>query len=195
MFPKEGEAVPEVRFPEFVEEWENHKLGEVVNIIMGQSPNGENYTDNSEDYILVQGNADIKNGWVLPRVWTTQVTKTAQKGDIILSVRAPVGDVGKTDYDVVIGRGVAAIQGNDFIFQLLSKMKNDGFWIKFSTGSTFESINSTDLREAAIKIPAQAEQIKIGNFFKQLDQVIALHEQELEALQQTKNAFLQKMFV
>ena len=89
---------------------------------MGQSPDSKNYTDNPNDYILVQGNADMKNCRVIPRVWTTQVTKLAEKGDLILSVRAPVGDIGKTDYTVVLGRGVAAIKGNDFLFYLLSKI-------------------------------------------------------------------------
>ncbi|UAL49804.1 restriction endonuclease subunit S (plasmid) [Sutcliffiella horikoshii] len=195
MFPKEGESVPEVRFPGFNEKWEKCKLGEIVNITMGQSPNGENYTVNPNDHILVQGNADIKNGWVTPRVWTTQVTKTAIKGDIILSVRAPVGDVGKTQYDVVLGRGVAGIKGNEFIFQTLVKMKSNGFWTRYSTGSTFESINSIDLKEAIISVPEGAEQTKIGNFFKQLDNTISLHQRELDALKETKKAFLQRMFV
>lgn len=195
MFPKEGESVPEIRFPGFTGEWEQRKLGQVANINMGQSPNGENYTENPDDHILVQGNADIKNGWVAPRVWTTQVTKSADKGDIILSVRAPVGDVGKTQYDVVLGRGVAGIKGNEFVFQLLSKMKSNGFWTRYSTGSTFESINSNDLKEAIISIPEEAEQTKIGNFFKQLDDTIAHHQRELDALKETKKAFLQKMFV
>lgn len=195
MFPKEGESIPEIRFPEFVRDWECYKLGEIVEVTMGHSPKGENYTKNPHDNILVQGNADIKNGWVVPRLWTTQITKVANKGDIILSVRAPVGDVGKTHYDVVIGRGVAAIKGNEFIYQLLLKMKVDDFWKKFSTGSTFESINSTDIKEATIRVPNELEQTKIGNFLKQLDETIALHEQELDILKETKKAFLQKMFV
>jgi type I restriction enzyme S subunit len=162
---------------------------------MGQSPNSENYTDNPNDYILVQGNADMKNNRVVPRVWTTQVTKQAEKGDLILSVRAPVGDIGKTDYDVVLGRGVAAIKGNNFIFQQLGKMKENGYWNRYSTGSTFESINSKDIREALIIIPDVKEQQKIGVFFKQLDDTITLHQRELELLQLTKKAFLQKLFV
>lgn len=195
MFPKEGESVPEVRFPGFTRNWEQRKLGEIVEITMGQSPNGENYTENPDDHILVQGNADMKNGWVAPRVWTTQVTKIAEKGDIILSVRAPVGDVGKTQYDVVLGRGVAGIKGNEFIFQSLIKMKSNGFWTRYSTGSTFESINSNDLKEAIISLPEEAEQTEIGNFLKQLDETIALYQLELDALKKTKKAFLQKMFV
>ena len=179
MFPKNGAKVPELRFAGFADDWEQRKLGDEVRIVMGQSPNSENYTDDPNDYILVQGNADMKNGRVLPRVWTTQVTKQAEKDDLILSVRAPVGDIGKTAYDVVIGRGVAAIKGNEFIFQNLGKMKSDGYWTRYSTGSTFESINSTDIKEAIISVPAIEEQDKIGSFFQQLDETIALHQRKL----------------
>ena len=186
--------VPELRFKGFTDDWEERKLGDEVRIVMGQSPNSENYTDDPNDYILVQGNADMKNGRVLPRVWTTQVTKQAEKDDLILSVRAPVGDIGKTAYDVVIGRGVAAIKGNEFIFQNLGKMKSDGYWTRYSTGSTFESINSTDIKEAIISVPAIEEQDKIGSFFKQLDETIALHQRKLDLLKEQKKGYLQKMF-
>ena len=195
MFPKNGAKVPELRFAGFADDWEQRKLGDEVRIVMGQSPNSENYTDDPNDYILVQGNADMKNGRVLPRVWTTQVTKQAEKDDLILSVRAPVGDIGKTAYDVVIGRGVAAIKGNEFIFQNLGKMKSDGYWTRYSTGSTFESINSTDIKEAIISVPAIEEQDKIGSFFQQLDETIALHQRKLDLLKEQKKGFLQKMFV
>ncbi|TFI66068.1 hypothetical protein CKN82_12755 [Carnobacterium divergens] len=186
--------VPELRFKGFTDDWEERKLGDEVRIVMGQSPNSENYTDDPNDYILVQGNADMKNGRVFPRVWTTQITKQAKKDDLILSVRAPVGDIGKTAYDVVIGRGVAAIKGNEFIFQNLGKMKSDGYWTRYSTGSTFESINSTDIKEAIISIPAIEEQNKIGSFFKQLDNTIALHQRKLDLLKEQKKGYLQKMF-
>ncbi|MDT2806216.1 restriction endonuclease subunit S [Vagococcus lutrae] len=185
---------PKIRFKGYTDEWQQRKLGEIAEIIMGQSPKGENYTENPDDHILVQGNADMKNGRVVPRVWTTQITKQANPEDIILSVRAPVGDVGKTDFNVVLGRGVAAIKGNEFIYQNLKKMKETGFWTRFSTGSTFESINSTDLKDALLLLPSNEEQIEIGNFFKQLDDTIALHQRKLEALEKTKKSFLQKMF-
>ncbi|WP_413523763.1 restriction endonuclease subunit S [Latilactobacillus curvatus] len=174
--------------------WEERKLGDEVLIVMGQSPNSENYTDNPNDHILVQGNADMKNGHVFPRVWTTQVTKQAEKNDLILSVRAPVGDIGKTAYDVVIGRGVAAIKGNEFIFQNLGKMKSNGYWTRYSTGSTFESINSSDIKEAIISIPRIEEQQKIGSFFKQLDDTIALHQRKHDLLKKLKQGYLQQMF-
>lgn len=185
---------PEVRFPEFKEDWQYCKLDEEVQIVMGQSPSSENYTENPTDKVLVQGNADIKNGKVVPRVWTTQITKEANKNDLILSVRAPVGDVGKTDYDVVLGRGVAGIKGNEFIYQQLVNMKSNGYWTRYSTGSTFESINSNDIKEALIVVPKKDEQDKIGSFLLQIDRNINLHQQELTTLKQTKQGFLQKMF-
>ena len=193
---KNKKLVPKRRFKEFQnsDAWEQRELGEVVQITMGQSPLGSNYTENPSDYILVQGNADMKNGKVFPRIWTTQVTKTAEPDDIILSVRAPVGDVGKTDYNVVLGRGVAGIKGNEFIYQLLSKMKSNSYWGKYSTGSTFDSINSNDLKEANICIPSINEQVQIGSFFRNLDQTIAFQQRKLEKMKSMKSAYLSEMF-
>lgn len=195
MFPKAGQTVPEIRLDGFEGEWEIKVLSEVTNITMGQSPKSENYTDNPNDYILVQGNADIKDKQVVPRLWTTEVTKMAEIGDIILTVRAPVGDIGKTDYNVVIGRGVAAIKGNDFIFYTLEKMKMTGFWNRFSTGSTFESISSNDIKEAIIQIPTLEEQQAIGTYFSNLDNLITAHQEKISQLETLKKKLLQDMFI
>ncbi|WP_105147139.1 restriction endonuclease subunit S [Streptococcus suis] len=196
MFPKgNGNDFPELRFPEFTDAWKQRKLGEVAVVVMGQSPDSKNYTNNPLDNILVQGNADLKNGNVEPRVWTTQITKIAEKGDIIVSVRAPVGDVAKTRYKVVLGRGVAGIKGNDFIYQTLIRMKQFGYWMKLSTGSTFESINSGDIKSSLIPLPSLPEQEAIGSFFSDLDQLITLHQRQLDHLKLLKKALLQQMFI
>lgn len=195
MFPKTGHTVPEIRLDGFEGEWETKILSEVTNITMGQSPKSENYTDNPNDYILVQGNADIKDKQVVPRLWTTEVTKMAEIGDIILTVRAPVGDIGKTDYNVVIGRGVAAIKGNDFIFYTLEKMKMTGFWNRFSTGSTFDSISSNDIKEAIIQIPTLKEQQAIGSYFYNLDQLITSYQEKISQLETLKKKLLQDMYI
>jgi len=186
---------PAIRFEGFSGAWEEKALGAVTEITMGQSPNGENYTNNPKDHILVQGNADMKNGIVEPRIWTTQVTKTADAGDLIFSVRAPVGEIGKTLHDIVIGRGVAAINGNEFIFQSLIKMNENGYWNKLSAGSTFDSINSIDLSSAVIQLTCEKEQTKIGNLFKNLDTLINQHQSQLKKLSHIKQACLAKMFV
>ncbi|HEP6034206.1 TPA: restriction endonuclease subunit S [Streptococcus pyogenes] len=185
---------PQYRFDGFEGEWEEKELGDIVQITMGQSPSSQNYTTNPSNYILVQGNADIKNGYVFPRVWTTQITKQADKGDIILSVRAPVGDVGKTNYHVIIGRGVAAIKGNEFIFQILKYLKEIGYWKRISTGSTFDSISSSNIKYAKIQIPSLPEQEAIGELFQTVEQLIQLQDQKLATLKEQKQTFLRKMF-
>lgn len=186
---------PKIRFKGFTDDWEQRKLGEMCQITMGQSPDGSTYSDEPSEYILVQGNADLKDGWVAPRVWTTQKTKMAQAGDLIMSVRAPAGAMGKTAYDVVIGRGVAAIKGNEFIYQTLVKYDRDGYWKKLAAGSTFESINSNEVKGAIIYVPQDIrEQEKIGEYFSELDYLITLHQRKCDETKQLKKFMLQKMF-
>ena len=190
----ENDKKPSIRFTGFTVAWEQRELGDVVQITMGQSPDGSSYTDIPSDYILVQGNADLKNGWVTPRVWTSQVTKKAEAGDLIMSVRAPAGEMGKTAYNAVIGRGVAAIKGNEFIFQSLVKMNFEGYWKRLSCGSTFESLNSDNIKSAEIMIPHLNEQMQIGAFFYNLDNLITLHQRKYEKLVIMKKSMLGKMF-
>ncbi|EKQ20390.1 EcoKI restriction-modification system protein HsdS [Lacticaseibacillus paracasei] len=174
--------------------WEKRKLGEVATITMGQSPDSKNYTLNPQDHILVQGNADIKNGWVEPRVWTTQITKIAKKGSVLLSVRAPVGEVSKTAFDVVLGRGVASVGQTDFLYQYLITLKINGFWLRYSTGSTFDSINSADIKDAIIFLPKKNEQDRIAKTLNCIDSLIAATQHKIDALEQTKKALLQRLF-
>ena len=185
---------PAIRFKGFTDAWEQRKLGDTVQITMGQSPDGSTYSDVPSDYILVQGNADLQNGWVFPRVWTSQMTKKADVGDLIMSVRAPAGAMGKTAYNAVIGRGVAAIKGNEFIYQLLVKMDSDGYWKALSCGSTFESLNSDNIKNADVLIPDVAEQEKIGEYFANLDCLITLHQRKYDKLTNVKKSMLEKMF-
>lgn len=195
LFPEKGRNMPRLRFNNFNEVWELCKLDETSQIVMGQSPSSKNYTKNPSDFILVQGNADIKEGKVSPRVWTTEITKKAEKGDLILTVRAPVGEVGKTDYDIVLGRGVASINGNEFVYQLLLRMQQSNYWSRFSSGSTFESINSADVKNASFFSPDLKEQDYIGKFLERFDTAITLHHHKLELIKKLKEAYLQKMFI
>ena len=161
---------------------------------MGQSPSSKNYTDNPNDDILVQGNADLKDGKVVPRLWTKEITKTIDKGGIILTVRAPVGDVAKTDYKVVLGRGVAGIKGNDYIYQFLQKLQYNRYWVSLSSGSTFESINSNDIKDLIIDIPSIEEQTKISMLLNNVNSIITLHQRKLDNLKLKKKTLLQKLF-
>lgn len=191
---KEKRRVPKLRFPGFTEDWEQRKLSDITDVIMGQSPSSKNYTDNPNDNILVQGNADLKDGKVIPRLWTKEITKTIDKNGIILTVRAPVGDVAKTDYKVVLGRGVAGIKGNDFIYHFLQKLQYNRHWISLSSGSTFESINSNDIKDLIIDIPSIEEQNKISILLNNINSIITLHQRKLDNLKLKKKALLQKLF-
>ena len=187
--------IPAIRFKGFTDPWEQRKLGDIAEVTMGQSPSGTCYTDNPNDAILVQGNADLKNGWVYPRVWTTEITKTASRGDLIMSVRAPVGAMGKTAFDVVLGRGVAGIKGDEFLFQALSKIESDGYWTTVSAGSTFDSISGDELRNTAINYLSDTEERKrIGYYFQKFDHLITLHQRKYEKLSVLKKSLLEKMF-
>ncbi|MYY95334.1 restriction endonuclease subunit S, partial [Lactobacillus salivarius] len=156
--------------------WERKKLGIYVPITMGQSPNSKNYTNNPRDNILVQGNADLYNNRVLKRTFTTEVTKIADRNDILISVRAPVGDIARNQYEsIVIGRGIAAIKGNNFLYYQLEKMNNSGFWKKYIAGSTFESITGKDLKSSDIYISNHKEEKSIGDIFQTLTKTIQLH--------------------
>lgn len=186
---------PNVRFEGFSGEWEERRLEELCEVTMGQSPDGSTYSDEPSDYILVQGNADLKDGWVFPRIWTTQKTKTAQAGDLIMSVRAPAGAMGKTAYDVVLGRGVAGIKGNEFVYQTLVKFDSNGYWKKLAAGSTFESVNSDAVKGAVLLVPQDVEeQEKIGQYFARLDYLITLHQRKYDGIKELKKYMLQKMF-
>ena len=187
--------VPKLRFNGFDANWIQCKLEKEALLTMGQSPSGSTYSDQPSTYILVQGNADLKNGWVKPRIWTTQITKLAKKGDIIITVRAPAGKVGRTNFDVVLGRGVASIQGNDFIFYLLSKMDMNKYWKKYAAGSTFESINSNDIKNTRVHVPNLPEQNRIANLFLRLDDLIRFQQNKLNNLQKTKQFLFQNMFI
>lgn len=186
--------VPALRFPGFSGEWERKSLGDIVEIVMGQSPDGSNYFNKPCGKILVQGNADIKDGWVVPRIWTTQITKVAKAGDLIMSVRAPAGEMGRTAYDVVLGRGVAAIKGNDFIYHLLVNLNQKGYWKNFAAGSTFESLNADNIRQAIVGITSLMEQNEIGGFFENIDREISSVQRKIRKFQQFRQAMLTKLF-
>ena len=180
---KEGQRkAPILRFKGFTDDWEQRKLGKQNKITMGQSPSSKNYTDNPQDWILIQGNADLKNGKVSPRIYTSQLTKKADIGDIILTVRAPVGEVAITNYNAVLGRGVAAIKGNLFIYFALEKFKANNKWNMYSSGSTFDSITGKDLNNLPLFFPSETEENKIGELLNKLDNLLTLYAKKSSCL-------------
>ena len=177
-------------------EWEDKKLGDIANITMGQSPSSSCY---NEEYIglpLIQGNADIKDRKTEPRVYTSEITKTCDIGDIIMSVRAPVGAISMSLHNACIGRGVCSIKPKysvEYVYQFL--LKHESKWSQVSQGSTFESVNSNDIKSLKIPFPNLDEQKKIGNFLGNIDNKIEKEQEKLDSLNEYKKGLLQQMFV
>ena len=186
--------VPKLRFKEFTDEWKENKLHDIAKITMGQSPNSENYTYDSSDTLLIQGNADLYNGKVIPRLFTKQITKTCDKKDIIMTVRAPVGDIAISDYYACIGRGVCSIKSSKFIYHYLDYLKEKGYWKKISKGSTIDSITSDNIKSLVIKTPSRKEQEKIIRTIDLINKKIELQTRKIEALKLFKSYTKSEIF-
>ncbi|HDI6005547.1 TPA: restriction endonuclease subunit S [Escherichia coli] len=180
----------------FSGEWKSYHLSHVTVIVMGSSPKSEAYNENGIGLPLLQGNADIKNRISAPRVFTSEITKECEIGDILLSVRAPVGTVAISEHKACIGRGIAALHAKpnfdqSFIYQFLLWFEPK--WGSLSQGSTFESINSDDIKNLKIKMPNFGEQQKIAAVLSTADQEISALQQKLDALKQEKKALMQQL--
>lgn len=175
------------------EDWEVKVLGEIANINMGQSPSSSNYNNSALGLPLVQGNADIQNRKTIIRNYTSQITKKCNEGDIIMSVRAPVGEIARTEFAACIGRGVCAISyPNNFIYHYLIFIEPQ--WAKHSTGSTFDSVNSDTIRKLEIPLPpTKAEQTAIATILSDMDAEIAALETKLEKYREIKQGMMQEL--
>lgn len=182
---------PETGKP-FDDEWEEVRLGEVCIVIMGQSPNSINYNTNQKGLILLQGNLDLLNRKTNPRIWTTEITKTCEIGDIIMTVRAPVGYVARSLHKACLGRGVCAIRPNkipDYFFQFLLYFEVK--WNYFSQGSTFKAVSGADIRNLKIFLPSFNEKQEIASVLSLADKEIELLENELGQLKEQKRGLMQ----
>ena len=131
---------------EIPEGWEVKSLSDISKVTMGQSPEGENYNDIGNGKIFYQGRTDF--GFRIPdvRIFTTLSKKNAKKGDVLMSVRAPVGDLNIADSDCSIGRGIAALSSKEssYLFYLMKSFKSH-FELSDGTGTIFSSINKEEL--------------------------------------------------
>ena len=181
------------RLPGFTDKWVEKKLGEICSIIMGQSPSSEYYNTQNRGLPLIQGNADLENRQQVVRFYTSQITKECEKGDVIFSVRAPVGAVGKATHKSCLGRGVCAIKtDNDFLYHYLVYIEND--WSSFSKGSTFDSINSDELCQLSLVLPqTKKEQQAIATILSDMDKEIADLEAQRDKYRLLKSGMMQKL--
>jgi type I restriction enzyme S subunit len=183
----------QTRLPGFHGEWEVKRLGDVAEIVMGQSPSSANYNPSGVGLPLIQGNADIENRKTIKRIFTTQITKRGKSGDILMSVRAPVGEVSRAAFDVCLGRGVCAIRyENDFMYHYLIYLEPT--WAKHSKGSTFDSVNSADVKALEVHLPTNlSEQTAIAEMLGNMDAELAGLEQRREKTRALKQAMMQEL--
>lgn len=172
---------------EIPEEWTDKRLSEIANITMGQSPEGSSYNDDGNGTIFFQGSTDF--GWLFPtiRQYTVAPNRMAKKGDILLSVRAPVGDMNIANNDCCIGRGLAALNsktGSDgFLFYVMKYFKQI-FDRRNSEGTTFGSITKDDLHTLTLAYPTPellSEYDKVVTNYNKM-----IFEKSLENLELTK---------
>ena len=191
--------IPDLRFPEFENEgeWDKPKLSSVSDVIMGSSPSSLSYNENKIGLPLLQGNADIKNRLSTPRIYTTEITKECEIGDILLSVRAPVGTVAKSLHNACIGRGISALSAKkpnsqEYIYQWLFSYESS--WAKISQGGTFDAVNSDDIKNLLVPIPKPKEQQKIASCLSSLDALITAQSEKIEQLKLHKKGLMQNLF-
>jgi type I restriction enzyme S subunit len=136
--------------------WEDGCLSDIANITMGQSPPGESYNEEGKGMIFYQGCTDFGNRYPTIRKFTTSPTRFAKQGDILLSVRAPVGTLNISKEDCCIGRGLACMNSkNDAITYLFGVMTNlkQTFDRRNVSGTTFGAITKDDLFSLPVIIP------------------------------------------
>lgn len=178
------------------EGWRVGTIGDIAKITMGQSPNGESYNELGIGEVFYQGRAEFGIRFPKRRLFTTEPKRMAEKGDVLLSVRAPVGDINIASEKCCIGRGLAAIQSTDnhpsFILYTLMDLKRE-LDVFNGEGTVFGSINKDSLHSISTFIPLP-DQIDL---FEKIASAIDLHIEmnycEIERLQKIRDALLPKL--
>ena len=154
------------------------KLIDYANITMGQSPASKFYNSSGLGTPFLQGNRTFGRKYPSFDTWTTSVSKMARKGDVIMSVRAPVGELNIAPDDFCLGRGVCSIRSNDpnqeFLFYLLKYSISR--LLSKQTGTVFGSVNRNDIGNLVIDLPSYERRTKIGRILSAIDLKIQINE-------------------
>ena len=174
------------------------KLEDVCSINMGQSPESSSYNETGEGIPFFQGNADFGELHPTVRVWCNAPTKIAKQGDILISVRAPIGALNIANVKCCIGRGLAALSVNErlcyqkYLWYAL-ECKVDELNSK-GTGSTFKAINKKTLAETEISLPPLDEQRRIAAVLDKVSGLIAKRREQMDKLDELVKARFVEMF-
>ena len=177
------------------EGWKWGKLSDIANINMGQSPEGESLNTIGDGDIFYQGRTDFGVRFPDIRVYTTEAKKYAASYDILISVRAPVGDLNITRNKCAIGRGIAAITpkiGSSFVFYTL---QNQAAQFKKSNdeGTIFGSIGKEDLFELKVLVPEDKVVNEFNSNLEDIDKIIDTADMENSKMLKVKDLLLAKL--
>src|SRR5437660_1132384 len=170
------------------------KLSEIVEIIMGQSPPSSSYNLHQQGLPFFQGKADFGDLYPKMRVFCDKPQKIAQAGDILISVRAPVGSTNISPEKSCIGRGLAALRCGKRIngYYLLYFLRfHEPALVQLSNGSTFDAISKDDLENILVPLPPLAEQKRIAAILEKADRLRRLRRYALEL----SGTYLQSVFL
>ena len=179
----------------FNREWCEKPLSDLAVITMGQSPSSIFYNSRGEGLPLIQGNADIEDRKTTERVWTTQGNKHCDLGDLILTVRAPVGAVAVASKNACIGRGVCGLKpfgDSSFLFHALVYAEDR--WQALEQGSTFTAANSDQVGQFRISVPDdENEQRAIAEVLSDVDGLINALDALIAKKRAIKQATMQQL--
>jgi len=183
----------EVRIPEG---WEKISLDRACHVLMGQSPDGCTINQSKQGFPFLQGNAEFGEKYPNEKNWTINPIRIAEKNSILLSVRAPVGELNIADKDYCIGRGLASLTYKKCALEYLYFAINHNKYqfLNLSQGSTFEAINRKNIEELNILCPKQEkEQQKIAEILSEVDSAIDKTKQLIEKNKRLKTALMQDL--
>ncbi|EMF0317973.1 restriction endonuclease subunit S [Enterococcus faecium] len=200
MFPKNGAKVPEIRFPGFTEDWEQRKLGDLGSVAMNKRIFKDQTSDNGEvPFFKIGTFGSHPDAFISRELFEEYKSKYPypEVGDILISASGSIGRTvvyqGEDEYfqdsNIVWLKHNGRLD-NKFLQQFYSIVKWQGL-----EGSTIKRLYNKNILDTNISVPTLDEQNKLGAFFEQLDDTIALQQRKLDLLKETKKGFLQKMFV
>lgn len=179
-------------------EWEIRKLGEIGEVVMGQSPFGDSYNNEEIGTPLLNGPTEFTEKYPIPKQWTTKPTKICKENDVLFCVRgSSVGRMNISDNKYCIGRGLAAIREKNgetyttYLYYILQKFINN--ILNLSVGSTFPNVGKDDLNGLSCTVPPLEEQRKIANILSSVDSDIEEYKNKKIKLEELKKALMQQL--
>ena len=191
-----SELVENAEFGEVPKGWEISTIGESYNVIMGQSPSGETYNEQGNGTLFYQGRAEFGWRFPTPRLFTPNPKRMAKSNDILMSVRAPVGDLNVALENCCIGRGLCALshKSGEFSFGFY-QMKNlkSVLDVFNGEGTVFGSINQKDLKSIPVLNPHQEIIALFNKFIFDIDNKIKNNVKENQQLEKIRDLLLPKL--